>query len=222
MRTLAIGDIHGCYTAFNALLEIIELQPDDTLVTLGDYVDRGSGSRQVIERLLKLRELSHVVNLMGNHEQMMIEARDSREMRKMWLGFGGDATVESYGGSLEAVPWSHWHFLEKECLLLWEAETHFFVHAGVVEDTPLAEQRDSTLLWTRFDSAQPHESGKIMVCGHTSQKNGLPHNLGFAVCIDTWAHGGGWLSCLEVETGIVWQANDFGQTRSFSLEELPR
>ena len=220
MRTLAIGDIHGCYTAFNALLEVIELQPDDTLVTLGDYVDRGSGSRQVIERLLKLRETYHVVTLMGNH--VMIESRDSKDMRKMWLGFGGDATVESYGGSLENVPWSHWHFLEKKCVLLWETETHFFVHAGVYNEKPLHAQSDSSCLWSTFDSVKPHPSSKIMVCGHTSQKNGLPCDLGFAVCIDTWAYGDGWLSCLCVETGEVWQANDWGQTRAFLLKGLPR
>lgn len=220
MRILAVGDIHGGLIAFETLLNAIELRPDDTLVTLGDYVDRGPDSKRVIERLMELSQTHHLVALMGNHEQMMIEAQDNKDLRQMWLGFGGDATVASYGG-LEAVPWSHWDFVEKKCLQIWEAETHFFVHAGCHPDRPLYDQPESRLLWDLFDSAIPHESGKIMVCGHTSQKNGLPNNRGFAVCIDTWAHGNGWLSCLDVNAGYVWQANKYGQTREFSLDELP-
>ncbi len=220
MRILALGDIHGCAIAFDALLEVVELRPDDTLITLGDYVDRGPDSRRVIEHLMELHQTHHLVPLMGNHEQMMLEARDSKNMRKMWLGFGGDATVASYGG-LEAVPWSHWHFLEKKCLMLWETETHFFVHAGSHPDRPLSDQPENCLLWDRFETAIPHESGKIMVCGHTSQKEGLPNNRGFAICIDTWACGSGWLTCLDVNERYIWQANKYGQTREFSLDELP-
>lgn len=221
MRILAIGDIHGCYAAFEALLEMIDLQPEDTLVTLGDYVDRGPDSRRVIERLLELRNECHLVPLMGNHEQMMIEAKDSREMRKMWLGFGGAEAVASYGGSLDNVPYAHWRFLEKECRLIWETETYFFVHAGAYYGKPLDAQTDSYLLWTVFDGAKPHPSGKTMICGHTSQKNGLPLDKGFGICIDTYAHGGGWLTCLDVENRWVWQANKYGQTRFFHLEAPP-
>ncbi|MCW3055677.1 MAG: serine/threonine protein phosphatase [Chthonomonadales bacterium] len=60
-----------------------------------------------------------------------------------------------------------------------------------------------------------------MVCGHTSQKNGLPANKGYAVCIDTWAYGQGWLSCLDIKTGLVWQTNQAGQQRQFHLSDPP-
>jgi serine/threonine protein phosphatase 1 len=74
------------------------------------------------------------------------------------------------------------------------------------------------LYWESFDDPPPHESGKVMVCGHTSQKSGKPRNLGHAVCIDTWACGEGWLTCLDAESGRYWQANQRGETRRGWLE----
>ena len=76
------------------------------------------------------------------------------------------------------------------------------------------------LYWERFDDPAPHESGKFMVCGHTSQKSGLPARNGNAICIDTWACGGGWLTCLNVETGELWQANEAGETRRLDTEDF--
>lgn len=75
------------------------------------------------------------------------------------------------------------------------------------------------LYWARFEGVTPHCSGKTMVCGHTSQKTGLPRDLGYAVCIDTHAYGG-WLSCLDIGTGDVWQASHGGKTRRFTLSDL--
>ena len=72
--------------------------------------------------------------------------------------------------------------------------------------------------WESFNDPPPHESGKVMVCGHTSQKSGVPRNIGHAVCIDTWACGRGWLTCLDVGSGRYWQANQRGETRASWLE----
>ena len=72
MRVLAIGDIHGCSGALDALLSAVAVQPDDTLVTLGDYVDRGPDSRGVLDRLIALCRSRYVVALRGNHDQMMV------------------------------------------------------------------------------------------------------------------------------------------------------
>jgi serine/threonine protein phosphatase 1 len=83
---------------------------------------------------------------------------------------------------------------------------------------PLDEQPDFMLLWEQFNDPLPHQSGKIMVCGHTPQYSGRPKHLGHAVCIDTWAHGQGWLTCLDVATGRYWQANEMGERRSSFLE----
>ena len=220
MRVLAIGDIHGCSGALDALLSAVAVQPDDTLVTLGDYVDRGPDSRGVLDRLIALCRSRYVVALRGNHDQMMVQARDGGEALLNWRSSGGDTTETSYGG-LGAVPAEHWRFIKDQCVDCWETETHIFAHASVYADLPLFEQPSYVLHWGRLDKAKPHESGKVMVCGHASQKDGVPLNLGFVVCIDTWAYGGGWLSCLDVTSGQVWQANQSGQQRQFWLESPP-
>src|SRR5580704_11284012 len=81
MRILAIGDIHGCSGALDVLLKAVQPQPDDLLITLGDYVDRGPDSAGVVQRLLQLRETRRVVSLRGNHELMMLAARrDAKQL----------------------------------------------------------------------------------------------------------------------------------------------
>ena len=95
-RTIAVGDIHGCFTAFDTLLRQIELKPTDTLVTLGDYVDRGPDSFRVLERLLALREECNLVTLLGNHEAMMLGALHDEQQAHFWLRCGGAETLLSY------------------------------------------------------------------------------------------------------------------------------
>lgn len=218
MRTLAIGDIHGCASALDALLADVAPAPEDTLVTLGDYCDRGPSTPAVLDRLIGLGEITHLVALRGNHDQMMLNARRDPIARAEWLQVGGDATLRAYG-SLDAVPAAHWRFLEEQCVDSWECETHFFVHGGVYPDLPLWEQPRYVLYWQRFERARPHESGKVMVCGHTSQKSGLPANLGYAVCLDTFAYGGGWLSCLDIGSGLVRQADHDRRVRQLWLAD---
>ncbi|MBC8104483.1 MAG: serine/threonine protein phosphatase [Cytophagales bacterium] len=220
-RILVIGDIHGCSTALETLLAFVAPLPTDTLVTLGDYVDRGPDTCGVLERLITLSKTHHLVALRGNHELMLLDARDDRRISLAeWRKFGGDATLDSYQGSLDGIPDTHWSFIEQQCVDCWETETHFFVHANAYPDLPLYEQPRYTLYWCKFGNPAPHESGKIMVCGHTSQKNGLPLNFGHAVCIDTWACGDGWLSCLDIYSGLVYQANQARETRRLRLGDL--
>jgi serine/threonine protein phosphatase 1 len=224
MRILAIGDIHGCSKALTTLLAAVQLQADDVIVTLGDYIDRGPDSSGVIQRLLRLRKSHGLVALRGNHELMMLAARKDREHFEEWLKCGGKETLRSYSvlddeGRLADIPDDHWDFVENQCVNWHETERHFFVHANAYPDQPLSEQPAFMLFWEPFDNPAPHESGKIMVCGHTPQKGGWPLNLGHAICIDTWAHGGGWLTCLDVGSGKIWQANQNGQSRVGWLDE---
>ena len=94
-RTLAIGDIHGCDRALAALIDLIQPTAEDTLVVLGDVVDRGPGTRQAIEQLLELQQRCKLVFLIGNHEEMMIEAMRRGNIVRAWLQFGGLQAVES-------------------------------------------------------------------------------------------------------------------------------
>lgn len=225
-RHLAIGDIHGCITALRSLVDVVSIRPDDTIVTLGDYVDRGPDSRAVLDLIIELGESQNVIALRGNHEIMMLDARDSQSWRNTWLNYGGEETLRSYAtspdraGSFADIPDIHIDFLENKLVRYYECRSHFFVHAFADPNLALDDQSDANLFWRKYVNPQPHFSGKIMVCGHSIQQSGLPGNDGHSVCIDTWAYGEGWLSCLDVESGTIWQANEARETRSFSLDEI--
>lgn len=225
MRLLAIGDIHGCSTAFDNLLEAVGLQQEDQLITLGDYVDKGPQTRGVLERLLELYENHQLIPLTGNHEIMMLEARKGGRSQEFWLSKGGDKTLDSYSQmneikTLDNIPNEHWNFLKNSCLAWYETDTHIFVHANAAPHLPMAQQSPDELFWQKFSPRDPHDSGKILICGHTSQKDGRPINLVHRICLDTWVCGNGWLSCLDVDTGKIWQTNQQGQWQIGFLEEF--
>lgn len=224
MRHLAIGDIHGCATTLLTLAASVPFRGDDVLVTLGDYVDRGPDSHAVLDWLLGWQRRGTLVPLRGNHEIMMLNARADPHALDDWLQVGGDTTLASYShfddeGRLADVPEEHWRFLE-ELLPYHEIESHFFVHANAFPELPLDEQPDFMLHWEGWNDPPPHGSGKVMVCGHSAQRSGVPLSIGHAVCIDTRAYGReGWLTCLDVATGRYWQANQQRATRTGWLEE---
>ena len=225
MRVLAVGDIHGCSRALDLVLAAVKPCPEDCIITLGDYVDRGVDSRGVIETLRKLHRTGCLIALRGNHDQMMLDARDNILQEPEWMRWGGRETLRSYGesgkcGKLIDVPESHWEFLEQTCVDWYETDTHFFVHANADPNLSLIEQPTYQLYWEKLDHPRPHKSGKIMVCGHTHQISGVPLNLGHTICLDTWVYGQGWLTCLDVNTGRMWQANQLGQQRTGWLDQL--
>lgn len=214
-RTIAIGDVHGCLLALNAVLEAVSPQTDDQIITLGDYIDRGPDSRGVVERLFELRQQCQLITLLGNHEVMLMEAVDSFPAFENWQRYGGRQMLESYGGHMDLIPEEHWEFF-RGLPLVHETETHFFIHANYDAHRPLNEQPEYQALWQHCDSLlpPPHESGKKAIVGHTAQRSGEIFDRGHLVCIDTYCHGGKWLTALEVNTGQVWQANRNGKMRA--------
>ncbi len=218
-RVLAIGDIHGCLAALQLLERNVAFRQEDTVVTVGDYIDRGPDSKGVIDFLVELRMRTQLVTLRGNHEVMMLMARSKGlEFFEAWLSAGGESTMLSFDAeNLDQVPDSCWDFLETTSPYH-ETERHFFVHANARALVPLELQSENVLFWERFTGKEPpHCSGKTMICGHTPQHSGEPANIGHAVCIDTWAYGRGWLTCLDVNTGEYWQARQSGETRKGRL-----
>lgn len=219
MRLYAVGDIHGCYRALTTLAESVPIQASDLIITLGDYVDRGPDSKQVVEWVMTRAQRGECIPLRGNHEIMMLGALKGELPMRQWLQFGGQEVIESYArdggrGVIEDIPIEHLRFLDRGLLPYYETESHIFVHATLAPHLPLARQPDHSLYWERFDNMAPHMSGKTVICGHTAQKSGVPLNVGYAICIDTWVYGDGWITCLDVESGQYWQANQAGQTRS--------
>ncbi len=212
-RILAIGDIHGCDTALETLLGQLQIQSDDTVVLLGDIVDRGPGSRQVVERLLELQQACQLHYVMGNHEQMMLEALDLPGKMSNWLRYGGQELLDSYGGSPDQIPDSHLDFI-RSAGDYFETSTEVFVHASLEPDIPLDEQSSLWLRWTRFTGHEgPLATGQRVICGHTAQHSGLPARSRGWACIDTCVYGDGWLTCLDVLTDEFYQADEKGRFR---------
>lgn len=221
-RTIAIGDIHGCSRAFDLLLQQLNPGKHDTLVTLGDYVDRGPDSSGILSRLIELPSRTNLVPLMGNHEILMLDAREGTLEWSSWFGVGGRQTMLSYGTETpdwKSVPDEHWTFL-KDSLHRWYAtDDVIFAHANVNAMLTMPDQKDDWLFWRRFEDSHPHFSGKLLVCGHTAQKSGAPKILPSRICIDTWAYGDGWLTAYETGTEFFVQANQRGEVRRLSFEE---
>lgn len=215
MRTLAIGDIHGCATSLRALWNLVQPTEHDHIIFLGDYVDRGPDTKGVIDFLLEKKDAYNITFLSGNHEEKMFLARYNADELAQWIDvWDATATLDSYNAkTLEEIPATHWAFLEN-CKPYHETDTHIFVHANLDPQVPLTEQQPFVLIHKKFDHPAPHLSGKTMICGHTAQKNHRPLDIGHAICIDTDSGRNGWLTCLHIETGDYWQSNEAGESRS--------
>ncbi|TWT31443.1 Serine/threonine-protein phosphatase 1 [Blastopirellula retiformator] len=168
------------------------------VVMLGDYVDRGPDSAGVIDLLIEWSGRTQMIFLRGNHEVMMLNSRTSSEQRHFWRECGGAETMESYGGSLNNVPQSHWDFLLATAPYF-ETDKFFFVHANYQYDLPLKDQPPLFLYWEHLRPAPPpqHENGKQAFVGHTPQKDGLPGDFGHLIAADTFCVGGGKLTAVE-------------------------
>lgn len=212
-RTIAIGDIHGHAAALEALLLRIEPQRDDTIVTLGDYIDRGPDSKRVVEILLTLRPQCNLICLKGNHEVFLLDSFRYPEVLHFWRQCGGDTTLHSYGGQA-AIPEEHIEFYKT--LRSWhETNTHIFVHANYHPHRDMEEQIDEQLYWEHLSFVVParHYSGKTVIVGHTPQRDGNILDYGHLVCIDTHCFGSGWLTGYDVDTRRTWQVDKNGNPR---------
>lgn len=222
-RVYAIGDIHG---RLDLLKQIHDLLNHDitrssadeiVVVYLGDYIDRGLESRQVIDWLIDHpMPASRTVHLMGNHEQSLLRFLGDVSIGPSWMQYGGRETLHSYGIALERsipsmterlrraqgelqqrLPERQRDFLEM--LESWHVEDEYlFVHAGVRPGVKLEDQRLSDLLWIReefLNSGADH--GHIVVHGHTITE--APETLPNRIGIDTGAFMTGRLTCLVLQ-----------------------
>lgn len=220
-RTLAIGDIHGCDTALSILLRELKLTREDTLIVLGDVIDRGPDSKRCIDLLLGLQEACQFQHIMGNHEEMMLDALYGGEWAEAWPRYGGLEMLHSYGGSFAGVPGEHLDFIRSGRDFI-ETDTTIFSHASIRSEYPVDSQDKHWLRWSRMGRhCQPHYSGKRVICGHTAQPSGLPLVLPGWVCIDTCVYGeSGALTAIDVDNDLIYQADEAGTYRGcYPLED---
>lgn len=201
-KTFIVGDVHGCLDMLKRLMGSIGWSPEaDRLIFLGDFIDRGSQSRGVVEYVMEIAKLSERVEcLMGNHEQILLDFMDGKDTNTFFLN-GGVATLNSYrseqqkyGGFL--IPDEHLAFFRSLKLLI-ELEDYYVVHAGLRPGVAIESQSTEDLLWIRDSFIfSNYAFGKRVIFGHTpfAQPLVMENKIG----LDTGAVYGNRLTCLEL------------------------
>jgi len=235
-RLIAIGDVHGCFKTLRTLLEE-QVKPvqTDTLIFLGDYIDRGPGSKQVIDYIMHLQEQGlRTILLRGNHEQTLLDALHYEKERKGWFTssknnifnswyekFGGRETFQSYGiSSIKDFPQNHEIWLS-DLKFYHKTDHYFFVHAGFnFSEADILSDTDS-MLWIReFDYDASKAGNRKIVHGHVPVtleflKECIAHkNLGFIPldtgCVYKEKPGMGYLSAFDLTNQALFFLKNIG------------
>lgn len=204
-RIFAIGDIHGCLEDLQRLIRVIAADPrSDTLVFLGDFIDRAPGGREVVDYVLALqKDYGRVICLSGNHESMFLRYLDGKD-EDLYLANGGAPTLNAYGISRHdgphtrraKIPGDHLRFFES-LLPYYETDQFIFVHAGLLPGLTLADQDIQDLQWIRQTFIESdYDFAKRIVIGHTHFA--APLVTANKIGIDTGAVYGGKLTCVEL------------------------
>lgn len=229
-RRIIIGDLHGHYDGLMALLELIAPGKKDMVYFLGDLIDRGPKSSQVVDFVRN----SHYKCILGNHEQMMIEALLDKDGKNgawhAWFYSGGSKTVESYRET-EIMPYDDLEWMRSLPLYL-DLGDVWLVHAGVNPKLPIQKQTYNECCWIRqeFHSIKaPYFPDKLMIIGHTITLTFDEVEPGELVCGEGWLDidtsgyhpHSGWLTGLDVDNNLVYQVNvNDDQARIRHLDEV--
>lgn len=201
-KIFAIGDIHGHFNKLVSIMDKIDIDLDkDTLVFIGDYIDRGPSSFEVVEYLIDLKmHLKNIVFLKGNHEDMLEKYLAGTD-RLSYLANGGQKTLEQYlkrsqGHGTYPIPPEHLNFFDS-LFLFYQTDDYIFVHAGLRKKVPLEMQNPTDLLWIRNDFIlSDYDFGKRVIFGHTPFSEPLVQSN--KIGIDTGAVYGNKLTCVEL------------------------
>ena len=182
MRYIAITDIHGEYDKLDNLLSKITTREDDIFVFMGDYIDRGSKSKEVIDRVIKQSETHKCVYLIGSHEYAYLHARKHDDyFEYLFWNYGGPATVKSYG-SFDNIYKIHGEFLEN-LKFYYLTDKYLFVHAGINPDYDLENQNEMDLVYIRHKFIySKHKLPQKIIFGHTEFDK--PYIDTDKICID--------------------------------------
>jgi len=204
MSLWVIGDIHGCLRPLKNLIDKITPEPEDKVIFLGDYIDRGPDSKGVIDFLIELSKKTQCVFLRGNHEQMLLDVIDNNDDIFLWNMNGAMATLRSYGSMIELETNSeHMEFFRNTKYYHTE-ENYLFVHGGVRPNIPLDRQDERDIIWIREEFiTKRHNLEYTVIFGHTPFENVYfgEDKIG----IDTGCVYGGKLTALEVNNRRIIQ-----------------
>ncbi|WP_082235365.1 metallophosphoesterase family protein [Halobacillus massiliensis] len=202
LRYLIVSDIHGEIDKLEEVLKQASYNPiEDQLVLLGDYVDRGPKSKDVVARVKQLVEKDRAVAIMGNHDDMFIRAPYDSRANRLWEMNGASKTIKSYEGASQDMK-SDQQWLEDNLKLYFETNDYIFVHAGLKPGIPLEDQEKDTMIWTRHNERVG--LGKTVVHGHTPVRE-IAY-IEDQVDIDTGAAYGWKLTMLELPSHRIYTA----------------
>jgi serine/threonine protein phosphatase 1 len=230
-RKIAIGDVHGHFDGMCELIDFCNITSDDEVYFLGDVIDRGPKSAEVVKWI---REHDYPC-LMGNHEVMLLTSFNHGKIDEMafrhWVPSGGDATLESYGDAGIPQDDMDWFASLPSYLDLGDV---FLVHAGVDPFRALDKQNNDQFCWIRekFLSNQfPYFPDKIIITGHTItftlpgvRPGEIAQGPGW-LNIETGAYHrkSGWMTALDVTNAIAYQVNVFsGKKRKQPLDKISK
>lgn len=205
---IAVGDIHGCLRSMEAILQKLKPYYDRTFVFVGDYIDRGPASKEVVDYLIDFRDKVDCVFLRGNHEQMLLDAFNGDKFN-LWMMNGGRSTLKSYDSDGNSIKLSQEHreFYE-ETKMYYETEDYFFVHAGIspgktIAESLVDEDEVHEFLWERSHlNAFETPWEKTVVFGHTPRpKPILKDNM------------------IGIDTGCVYDRAEYGKLTAVKLPE---
>jgi serine/threonine protein phosphatase 1 len=168
-RLFAVGDIHGCFNAFQILLDQkIRIRKSDKVILLGDYIDRGTQSKEVIDYIIDFKAKGFdIVPLSGNHEAMLIDAYENEELESKWIQNGGSETLKSFNiSSLNYMEAKYIEFF-KGLPYYFALEEYLFVHAGFNDSdiNPFADKY--SMIWVCNQTYEnPLLMNKIIIHGH--------------------------------------------------------
>ena len=216
-RKFVIGDIHSHYSEMMELFEMVNFNyENDTLISLGDLVDRGSKPIEVIETLIKIR---HFIHILGNHDEWCYQYLRYDVQSAEWLAQGGESTFNAYSNNPEYRE-SHISFFEKACLYYIDSENRLFIHGGFNHRIPfhLQAENKELLIWDRslvltameyeqYD--QTFSEFKEIFVGHTPTqfiKEDSPKKFSNLWMIDTGVYISGRLTLMNIETKEFWQS----------------
>lgn len=212
-RRIAVSDIHGCIQTFQTLLQRLEVQPEDELFLLGDFIDRGPGSKQVIDLVWDLADRGVKTHcLRGNHEQMLLDAVEVAHQHRMWQFNGGKETMQSFGvDRIEGIPDRYLEWMNALPLYL-ESPGYLMVHAGIDFRSEAPLEDEAALLWLRdwYDRIDRDWLGdRIVIHGHTPRPSPLIRRQIKRVEL---------IPALNVDSGCVFTMKGMGCLCAFDLD----
>lgn len=211
-RTLVVGDIHGRIEALREVLTKSNFNyEEDQLIILGDIVDGGYNTYEVIEELLKIKNTIYII---GNHDEWFMNHIRSGWSEDIWLSQGGRNTIKSYEATGGMIPVTHQDFLNNGVYYYLNKDKDLFVHGGIDPRLPLNKQSREVLLWDRSLIEECHNGliikdyNRVFV-GHTTTQtydSYEPIRFGKLFMLDTGAGWSGRLTIMDIDSYDYWQS----------------